>query len=302
MGRIPLGWSGIAIHKDINEDCKLYHYYTMENFIKLYNSNRLHLTKIYNWDDPWELPYRFIDVDKKYDFAHFILNRNNLSLKNDVFNHYYEAAGFCFTKNEDCEFMWKNYAHSYGVCVETTARDVIESVKDNKMRSLFIAPVKYFDIKENTKEILLNEDRKYYPSTTWMGYIKRMNYAHENEVRMIVVPAHTDIQINDIRIDLDKYINRIILYPDICDKECDCNWEIHEKQRIELFRKDFPKLKSDISISNIYKCKEISIDDFESSEECEIKLNGSSYPKGCKMIYIFDNNGDLVPFDRYLEL
>ena len=300
MAHIILGWSGIAIHKDLSENDKIYHYYTMKNFIRLYKTRKMHLTHIYNWDDPWELPYKFIKVNninknkdndtdtvnlfKDFSYVDFIATYANSMLKNDNIPWMGEAGGICFTKNYDCDFMWRSFVDDCGVCVETKIIDLIESIKCNSMRALFIAPIQYIDVEDNPKNILFCEERKYYPYTTWMGYVKRKNFEHENEIRMIIEPLYNR-EISDINIDLDRYINKVMLYPNINDKECDCPWEMHEKQRIEGFRKDFPKLNCNIEISKIYRQKSINIDDFNSDDMKKLFETQSNYPKGCKMIY-----------------
>ena len=214
-----LRWSGIAIHKDLSENDKIYHYYTMKNFIRLYKTRKMHLTHIYNWDDPWELPYRFINVNtankskdtdtvnpfEDFSYVDFISTYANSTLKNDNIPWMGEAGAICFTKNNDCDFMWKSFVNGCGVCIETNIKDLIESIKNNLMRTLFIAPIQYIDIEDNPRNILLCEARKYYPYTTWMGYIKRKNFEHENEIRMIIEPLYNR-EISDISIDLDKYI------------------------------------------------------------------------------------------------
>ncbi len=298
MAHIRLGWSGIAIHKDLSENDKMYHYYTMKNFIRLYKTRKMHLTHIYNWDDPWELPYRFIKVNntnksketeainpfEDFSYVDFIATYANITLKNNNTPRTGEAGAVCFTKNYDCDFMWRSFVNGYGVCIETNIKDLIESIKHNLMNALFIAPIQYIDIEDNPKNVLFCEARKYYPYTTWMGYIKRKNFEHENEIRMIIEPLYNR-EISDISIDLGKYINKITLHPNINDKECDCSWEVHEEQRIEGFRKDFPNLNCDIEISEIYRKKSINIDDFNSNDMKKLFETQSSYPKDCKMVY-----------------
>lgn len=318
-----LSWSEIAIHKDLSENDKIYHYYTMKNFIRLYKTRKMHLTHIYNWDDPWELPYRFINVKninknkdndngactdtntntntvnpfEDFSYVDFITTDANSILKNDSIPWLGEAGAICFTKNYDCDFMWKSFVNGCGVCIETKITDLIESIKNNVMRALYIAPIQYIDMEDNPKNILFCEERKYYPYTTWMGYVKRKNFEHENEIRMIIEPLYNR-EINDLSVDLDKYINKVILYPSINDKECDCPWEIHEEQRINGFRKDFPKLNCNIEISKIYRQKNINIDDFNSDDLKRLFETQSSYPKDRKTIYYVDENGNIIHFDK----
>ena len=290
-------WSGIAIHKDLSVEDKIYHYYTMKNFIKLYKSRELHLTHIYDWDDPWELPYRLVKDEKQHGFIDYVLKEANTLLKNDKSYIYPEAKGICFTKNEDCDFMWKNFTNNNGVCVKTTIKDLIDSIKNNAIGNLFIAPIEYIDIAKNSKEILLSDKRAYYPYTSWMAYIKRINFKHENEIRMIIGPPFRSSYLGGIKIDLDKYINKIILSPDINDKECDCDWSIHKKQRVELFKQDFPKINCEVDVSSIYRCNDISYDAWDKSEMKKIMDTRSIFPKDCKMVYYVDNDGKIIHWD-----
>ena len=296
-GHFIFKWSGIAIHKDLSEDDKLYHYYTMKNFIRLYKSKELHLTHIYDWDDPWELPYRLSKDEKRHGFINYMLIDANSSLKNDRPHIHTEAKGVCFTKNEDCDFMWRNFTNNNGVCVETTVKDLIDSIKDNPIGTLFIAPIEYIDISKNPKEILLSDKRAYYPYTSWMAYIKRSNFKHESEIRMIIEPPTPFSRLANIKINLDKYINKIVLSPDISDKECDCDWNTHKEQRVELFKKDFPKINCEVDVSSIYRCNDISYDAWDKSEMQKIMATRSIFPKDCKMIYYVDNDGNIINWD-----
>lgn len=293
MACIPIMVREIALHKDLKENTKIYHMYKLQYFEYLLKNKLLYLNGIKNWKDPYELPYRVYGPDVVVQNGR--INKGNytddefekiisdpiiadISYNNDaLLNH---SKAMCFNRKFDKEALWEYYSKdkngNYGVCVETTVGNFIESVEMN-YESLFVGPVQYFDFFKRPKLLLLNEQRKYYPRVLWMGFIKRKEYEYENETRFIFYYGSNNV-IKEPTIDINKYINKIILAPDF-EKNKD------KEKIISDFKEKYNIGSIKVEMSKLYEYKKFVFPDLDEHEKCKI-FRSPWIPQKAKTLYV----------------
>lgn len=165
-------------------DREIYRIFSLERFRELIWSNELVLVNPSKWDDPFEnffLKASAVDV-----------NGDIVSLEK-IANSWY---GQCWTYNKESDAMWRIYSPKKdGVRVSTTIRKLFSNIWNEKdqFRSLkyFIGEVLYkprHEIEEFMREtsflnIALGGQNDNFAK---LLCIKRQEFSHENEVRVLV--------------------------------------------------------------------------------------------------------------------
>lgn len=121
-----------------------------------------------------------------------------------------------FTSNYDKEAFWKIYGD---ICVKTTVGSIFDTLKNftaQEWTNDFIGKVKYVDyLDEEPKKIFYEVDKTEYPDYMYAAFIKRKEFAYEEETRVILF-AHTNTVIPrpNILVPVDlSFIKEIILSP-----------------------------------------------------------------------------------------
>ena len=167
-----------------NLDIPIYRIFSFKRFEELITGKQLVLVKPSMWDDPYE---NFI-LKTEVDCGH-----GEIASLEDLNRTWY---GQCWTENTDTDAMWRIYSHDKtGVRVKTTARKLFSTLFDNNDE---YANLKYFIGKVEYKD--KSEIINFMNSITFTGMtlggqnnifaellcIKRTEFNHENEVRIIV--------------------------------------------------------------------------------------------------------------------
>lgn len=167
-----------------NLDIPIYRIFSFKRFKELITEKQLVLVKPSMWDDPYENFILKTEVD---------CGNGEIASLEDLNRTWY---GQCWTENNDTDAMWRIYSHDKtGVRVKTTVRKLFSSVYDNTDT---YAGLKYFigKVEYKSKSEIINLMN----STTFTGMtlggqnnifaeflcIKRTEFNHENEVRIIV--------------------------------------------------------------------------------------------------------------------
>ena len=225
--------------EDVNTS--IYRIFSIKRFKELIKTKKLVLVNPYKWDDPFEnffLRANAIDQDGSL-----------VSLQN-IANSWY---GQCWTFNKESDALWRIYSSDKdGVRVKTTVKKLFSSVwNDNdKFKSLnyFIGAVEYKSRKEieefmnNTSfwDIAIGGQNDGFAK---LLCIKRLEFQHENEVRLLI---HDNNNIGKngrfgIDIECENIFEEICLDPRL---EEDSYEEL--KEEIKKYIKSVPIIQSEL--------------------------------------------------------
>lgn len=170
---------------DINDNEQdIYRIFTLKRFKELVSTNRLVLVNPSKWDDPFE---------------NFFLNSNAVDSNNELIslesiaNSWY---GQCWTFNRESDALWRIYSPDKdGVRVKTTIKKIFSNLWDssNDFSRLiyFIGKVTYkkrSEIEEYMKHITFTKIAMGGQNINFAKLlcIKRPEFSHENEVRILI--------------------------------------------------------------------------------------------------------------------
>lgn len=124
----------------------------------------------------------------------------------------------CWTifKHTESYAMWKVYSSSFGLAIETTARQLIELLPEHAQ----LIKIKYFNFKDENGatmyDIPVMADPSLGEENIAIGRnfsaIKSLEYEYEKEVR-VLLPHKSELEFFGINIDMSKMINKIIISP-----------------------------------------------------------------------------------------
>ncbi|MCL6619355.1 MAG: DUF2971 domain-containing protein [Thermomonas hydrothermalis] len=174
--------------EDLNT--KIYRIFPLDRFLDMFYKGENVLVNPSKWEDPFE---------------NFLLKGNaempdgNLVSLSQLYQSWY---GQCWTRNRDSDAMWRIYsANKTGVRVETTVGSLFSNFynSSDKFASLkyFIGSVEYWQkeeierfLKETTFTGFVFDDPP--PKLAKALLIKRQEFSHENEVRLIFQDVSQD--------------------------------------------------------------------------------------------------------------
>lgn len=163
FGKTYLLPESMVISKHLTWDDSIYHFMSINRLIKMIEDKKIYFQKVVNWEDPWEIPYRYLQLTKQED------NRDLINADN--------MYGVCWTKTFDTDAMWRIYSKNNKekkckkgdhfkeckecqecqeeddrVCIATTIRQLFEALSflRTTYSNLFMAPVQYVDLKSTT--------------------------------------------------------------------------------------------------------------------------------------------------------
>lgn len=198
----------------IDWDATIYRIYSVDRFKNLLRTNENGLVHPSKWDDPFENFFlKCIAVTSQGE---------RVSLES-LSNSWY---GQCWTKNRDSDAMWRIYSPKKdGVRVTTTIRKLFESFYDSKdsfaKLKFFIGTVQYQEkaVIENFLKKTSFMDLAFGGQATNFAKtlcIKRPEFSHENEIRLLFYDAQTNTGLNKVAkfpLDLGKVFTEIALDP-----------------------------------------------------------------------------------------
>jgi len=190
----------LEIHPSLKRDCTLYRYISLETFLAFVESKRTHLTKVTEWDDPWEAILSKIPV----------VDDDGRPLKRGYL--YHEGVfGQCWSLRQESDAMWRIYSRSNsGLVIATTVEKL--ALLEGAER-LYAGLVVYF---KDPPDLVakVGTDRSIFERFCF----KRTAYKHEEEVRILThadfVPG-CDPKAKHLNLDVDPpaFVDRIIIDP-----------------------------------------------------------------------------------------
>lgn len=199
-----MGTTGIfkmMVLDDLNENTSLFRFMDLKQFLALIEKKKTYLTRIIEWEDPWEAPLRNLPTSREGSLEHSLYSSDE-----DIY-------GQCWTRVET-DAMWRIYSpNKDGIMIETKVKKI--NNLNNLPRSC-LAPIQYFDKLKNGIEEL---QQKKYPQLYHSVFLKRRAFEHENEVRLVANYQHENIErkhspkIIEIPIDPIEFIISVTVDP-----------------------------------------------------------------------------------------
>lgn len=179
-------------------DSPIYRVFSIARLFEIFNTSQLTLVKPELWDDPFE---------------NFISKFTTISADGD--KHTWASRewfyGQCWSLHKESDAMWRIYSPKKdGVKVKTTIRKLYEMlsrcINVDATDTLYIGKVQY---KPERKLIDAFHDEKMSPFG-WVGgaralLLKRLEFKHESEVRVIYYNHDTEYNNPTFKIDIDPF-------------------------------------------------------------------------------------------------
>jgi hypothetical protein len=212
------------------DDTILWRYLDLSHFINLLDRRSLYFANLREFTDEWEgvVPATSIEAKRRY-LENFLLARPGSMESKMVrdmersFRPFQGGYGVnCWHKNKvESVAMWKLYTHGKdGVAVQTTVGRLKKCLSEER-REILIVEVQYDD-----HEIIyeLESDLIFYKDPIIPVITKRRSFAHESEVRVLLVRQNrkdvsgatlSELSTGEaVTVDLAKLIERIFASPD----------------------------------------------------------------------------------------
>ena len=195
-------------------ETRLFRFMTTKNFLHLLDTKQLTLRRPRLWQDPFE------------DFlSKTTIVRDDSTIGFDLTKDYF---GQCWTKREECDGLWRNYAGqdlAEAVRIETTAADLLAALwnRKGKYASLwtFVGTVEYLD-DATLKDRLMGCLEYGHPLSSSDGrgvastlLIKRTEFSYEHEVRALVSDPSEAADLKSVTIDLATFIKSVRFAPNM---------------------------------------------------------------------------------------
>lgn len=170
----------MVIGKGLEPDTKIYHFMPLVRFVEMMETQHTFFTRITEWEDSWEMPYRHL---------HLVKDGKKREKANAEFMY-----GICWTKEDsyNTDAMWRIYsADKQSICFSTTISKLYGALDSDTLRmnptNLFMADVIYTDFTPDKINSIINSDKsKLYPAFMYPAFLKRREFSHENEIRLLL--------------------------------------------------------------------------------------------------------------------
>lgn len=184
------------IINNLDLDTPIYKYMPLKYLIALLQSEKLYVGKVLKWEDVYE---------NFWFRLHFVSsNGTSLSAENLIKNNF----GQSWTYADETDAMWRIYSQldfedldNVAVRIKTTARKLFDAVFVNQdcMATTYIGSVKYLTLKEmnswiSNMKLNINNLSRYMAESL---FIKRTEFLHESEVRIMITLGCNDPKVND---------------------------------------------------------------------------------------------------------
>ncbi len=191
-------------------------------FLSTIKRRMLYLPRVSKWDDPYEL----------FLFKQKFINSHGVQM--DTISQAHRIYGQCWTTSRDSDAMWRIYSpDKMSVRIKTTIQNIEDITKSAIGKGLFImhSHVVYKSQKEIDNYIKTLTCASVMGSNTLQEslFVKRNNFEHEKEYRMIAWLTDVDengkpISYNPEYIELpfaDNFIQEVYLDPRLTTDEAD---------------------------------------------------------------------------------
>jgi len=227
-------------------DTPIYRIISIERLFEMFEMRKLILPKVNTWEDPYE--NFFLKSD-------FLMNTNVVTTTN-VRNRIY---GQCWSKFKDSDALWRMYSpEKKCVRIKTTVAKLFNTIytNDDCSDKSYVGFVSYKTKKEITKWVKNKNVNMSSISkiTVNSQFIKRNNFSHEKEVRIIhILQTFVDCP-NFVKFDINvhDFIENITFDPRVDDS-------FYESIRQQIKREYHYKL-SRINKSVLYKFDPIGVE------------------------------------------
>ncbi|WP_315076253.1 hypothetical protein [uncultured Clostridium sp.] len=163
-----------TIGQNLDPEMKVYRYMSLKQFMHFIENNKTYLTRISSWDDTWEAPT--IKLPTQLDDSK--ISKAGYSSGIDLFAQ-------CWTSKKESDAMWRIYSTSKdGIKIGTTIKkfELLEGPKHYAVDKIFyykklIDGLNYCNERGSVNPIFRE------------GLIKRDEFEHEQEVRLITLNA-----------------------------------------------------------------------------------------------------------------
>lgn len=190
----------LEFHPSLKRDTILYRYISLETFLAFVESKRTHLTKVTEWDDPWEAVLSKIPV----------VDDDGKPLKR-IYSYHEGVFGQCWSLLQESDAMWRIYSRSNTGLVMATTLEKFELLRGAER--LYVGRVVYF---EDPRDLVAKAGTG---RSTFEGFcFKRTVYEHEREVRVLThadFVSGCDCKAKYLALDVDPlaFVDRIIVDP-----------------------------------------------------------------------------------------
>lgn len=204
-----------------SNNAKLWRYLSITKLISLLESNRLHFTRVDQYNDHFEGVWPKKDLEYWNNLQGFNVPSQTESLKRT------KIASSCWIGSKyESAAMWRLYAPGEeGIAITTTygklQTELTDAYTENYLDILSVSKVKYID-HVNDGLISRLKPNENLPNTLWPFMLKNMSYKHEKEVRALLVANLQDNKAIipkhgiDISINTNRLIDKIIINP-LCE-------------------------------------------------------------------------------------
>lgn len=195
-----------------HDSARLWRYMGIYQFLALITTSTLHFTRIDQFEDKWEgaMPEPTKAAAKKFAEVHR-LPVDFVSIQQRFKKVVYAS---CWHENEnESAAMWRLYGqYDSNIAIITSTENLRKSLPPKNNVVYYLAKVNYIDY--NVMELAINDALTPF-------FLKRKNYCHENEVRMLMldINALPDPEKNgfiggqDMSLDLNTLITQIYISP-----------------------------------------------------------------------------------------
>lgn len=250
FGKTYLLPESMVISKHLTWNDPVYRFMQLDRLVEMVKTGYLYFHQVIRWEDRWEIPYRYLQITKQ---------EKNRDLVNADYMY-----GICWTKEFDTDAMWRIYSKDKNsVCVATTVKQLYDalSLLWATYANLFMAPVQYVDLTPtNINEVINSNEVQYYPQFMYPAFIKRTEFRHENEIRLLLFCAGIgQLQTGSIKFEKEgiqipltntNFINEIILDPRLNDAE-----EAEQRKKLDGYFEVIKKSEL-YSVDHIVECLE----------------------------------------------
>ena len=238
-------------HEPLNTSTKeeyVYRILPLQYFLQMIKKRKLYFPKVNKWEDPYEL---FLFKQEYYD-----VNGNKVN----VFSESNRIYGQCWSVKRDSDALWRIYSpDKMSVRIKTTKRLINQWRKENNGKNnVFIQTdlVNYQtqkDIDSYIKELTTRDVFNFQELVNSL-FIKRTNFDHEKEFRIIVWKSDVSLENKcvlpeeniEIPFEPENFIQEVYLDPRLPREEADVL-----KHALSLFLGN----KCSVSQSPLYKQK-----------------------------------------------
>lgn len=203
--------------KFVSSLCSLYRYTSFVNFSELVVLNKLHLSKIDDWDDKYEGYIYKAFTESDYGRQAIIYYCNLLSSKPDpseikakLKTAYDNARCMCLCGTEDSIAMWSSYDKNHETIMLSLNVNELINLSPNR---IIISQIDYMGEELNLSNLLQMSISDEGINKNLLFGVKRDSFSYEDEYRLFYY-AENPSAVNELDVpDLAKIIKNVLVQP-----------------------------------------------------------------------------------------